>query len=220
MVDGVEETAISCYWVVTDGIDRCRVGFLKRHMVKHARRFDGALVQVTRVLSDDPHVCDAAERKKNTRIMVAPLPPSFHSWMRVKRGRQRAERCRVGEEVRGRGRRQNARSRGGASRARTSMRTSRATTVACVVPRGRRRRWRRGRCRRGRWGTRKCRGRQGREGGGKKRAVQTKRGSSSSLLSERSLSSSDSSSEHHSDVYGYVVDSDNVDPDAPELGRA
>ena len=63
MVDGVEETAVACYWV-TDGIDRCQVGFLKRHMIKHARRFDGALVQVTRVLSDDPRLCDAAERKK------------------------------------------------------------------------------------------------------------------------------------------------------------
>ena len=33
-------------------------------MIKHARRFDGALVQVTRVLSDDPCICDTAERKK------------------------------------------------------------------------------------------------------------------------------------------------------------
>ena len=63
VVDGVEETAVTSYWV-TDGIDRCRVGFLKRHMVKHARRFDGALVQVTRVFSDDPRICSTAERKK------------------------------------------------------------------------------------------------------------------------------------------------------------
>ena len=81
MVDGVEETAVACYWV-TDGVDRCRVGFLKRHMVKHARRFDGALVQVTRVLSDDPRACDTEERKKNTLIMVAPLPPSFLACLR------------------------------------------------------------------------------------------------------------------------------------------
>ena len=96
MVDGVEETAISCYWVM-DGIDRCRVGFLKRHMVKHARRFDGALVQVTRVLSDDPRICDMVERKKNMVIMVVPLPPSFLAcWRRMKRGRQRRERHRAG----------------------------------------------------------------------------------------------------------------------------
>ena len=62
LVDGQEETAIACYWV-TDGIDRCRVGFLKRHMVKHAWRFDGALVQVTKVFSADPRVSDTAERK-------------------------------------------------------------------------------------------------------------------------------------------------------------
>jgi len=35
LVDGKEETSIACYWV-TNGIDCCRVGFLKRHMVKHA----------------------------------------------------------------------------------------------------------------------------------------------------------------------------------------
>ncbi len=32
LVDEQEETAIACYWV-TDGIDRCRIGILKRHMV-------------------------------------------------------------------------------------------------------------------------------------------------------------------------------------------
>jgi len=32
-------------------------------MVKHAWRFDGALVQVTKVFSADPHCCDTAERK-------------------------------------------------------------------------------------------------------------------------------------------------------------
>ena len=48
MVEGKEETAIVAIWV-TDGIDRCRVGFLPRHMVRHAARYDGALAQVTRV---------------------------------------------------------------------------------------------------------------------------------------------------------------------------
>ena len=44
-VDGHEETAIACIWV-TDGIDHCRVGFLKRHMLKHAGHFNGVLMQV------------------------------------------------------------------------------------------------------------------------------------------------------------------------------
>ncbi len=56
LVDGKEETVITCYWV-TDGIDHCCMDFLKRHMVKHAWRFNGALVQVT-VFSADPHCCD------------------------------------------------------------------------------------------------------------------------------------------------------------------
>lgn len=40
-----EETAIAAYWV-TDGVDRCRVGFLPRHCVRQANYFDGRLVQV------------------------------------------------------------------------------------------------------------------------------------------------------------------------------
>jgi hypothetical protein len=55
-VDGHEETAIACIWV-TDGIDSCRVGFLKRHMLKHAWRFDGA------VFSADPLHCNLAEQR-------------------------------------------------------------------------------------------------------------------------------------------------------------
>jgi hypothetical protein len=60
VVDGREETAIAAIWV-TDGIDHCRVGFLKCHMIHHAVRFDRALVQVTRVFSCDPGSCDSAE---------------------------------------------------------------------------------------------------------------------------------------------------------------
>jgi hypothetical protein len=62
VVDGREEAAIAAIWV-TDGIDRCRVGFLKRHMVQHAVHFDGALAQVTGVFSSDPGSCDSAERR-------------------------------------------------------------------------------------------------------------------------------------------------------------
>ena len=72
LVNGQEETAISCYWV-TDGIDRCRVGFLKRHMVKHAGRFNGALVQVMKVLSADPRVSDSVERKLHHQNMGCAL---------------------------------------------------------------------------------------------------------------------------------------------------
>jgi hypothetical protein len=62
MVEGKEETAIATIWV-TDGIDCCLVGFVPRHMVQHAARYDGALAQVTRVLSSDPETCDSTERR-------------------------------------------------------------------------------------------------------------------------------------------------------------
>ncbi len=62
LVEGKEETAIAAIWV-TDGIDRCRVGFVPRHMVRHAARYDRALAQVTRVFSSDPETCDSTERR-------------------------------------------------------------------------------------------------------------------------------------------------------------
>ena len=63
VVDGKEETAIAAIWV-TDGCDRCRVGFLPRHMVAHASTYDGALAQVTAVLSDDKGKCNTEERHR------------------------------------------------------------------------------------------------------------------------------------------------------------
>jgi hypothetical protein len=62
IVEGREETAIAAVWV-NDGVDRCRVGFLPRHMVKHAARYDGALAQCVRVFSADANVSDTAERR-------------------------------------------------------------------------------------------------------------------------------------------------------------
>ena len=76
LVDGREETAVAAIWV-TDGMDRFRVGFLQRHMVKHAARFDGALGQVTRVLRKNDG--DTAERslfhKKRGVVMRRLLQP-------------------------------------------------------------------------------------------------------------------------------------------------
>jgi hypothetical protein len=49
-----EETALTVNWV-SDGIDRCRVGFLSRAYIPHAKLWDGVLCQVVFVGSaDDP----------------------------------------------------------------------------------------------------------------------------------------------------------------------
>jgi hypothetical protein len=47
-----EETALTVNWV-SDGIDRCRVGFLSRAYVPHAKLWDGVLCQVVFVGSAD-----------------------------------------------------------------------------------------------------------------------------------------------------------------------
>jgi hypothetical protein len=48
-VEGKEESAIAVYWV-TDGIDRCLVAFLRRHLIKSKEEYDGKLAQVTEML--------------------------------------------------------------------------------------------------------------------------------------------------------------------------
>jgi hypothetical protein len=48
---GREETGAIAAYLVSDGIDQCRIGFLQRHFVPHARSFDGVLARVTEVYS-------------------------------------------------------------------------------------------------------------------------------------------------------------------------
>ncbi len=49
-----EETALTINWV-SDGIDRCRVGFPHKAYVPHAKVWDSALCQVVSVgVADDP----------------------------------------------------------------------------------------------------------------------------------------------------------------------
>lgn len=54
------ETAIAAYWV-TDGVDRCCVGFLPRHCVLQANNFDGRLVQVVTIM------CANSENPRHSR---------------------------------------------------------------------------------------------------------------------------------------------------------
>lgn len=63
VVDNKEETAMEVVWV-TDGCDRCRVGFLQRHMVIHAAIYDGALAQITSVFSADKNNSNSQERRQ------------------------------------------------------------------------------------------------------------------------------------------------------------
>ena len=51
-INGHEQSAVGVYWV-SDGVDRCLVGYLHRHQVKHLNKLEGALCQVTEVYSDN-----------------------------------------------------------------------------------------------------------------------------------------------------------------------
>ena len=50
--EGEEEAAIAAHWV-TDGVDRCRVGFLDQHCIRHYKRYKGKLAQVVSIYGED-----------------------------------------------------------------------------------------------------------------------------------------------------------------------
>ena len=47
-INGHEQSAVGVYWV-SDGMDRCLVGYLHQHQVKLLNKLGGALCQVTKV---------------------------------------------------------------------------------------------------------------------------------------------------------------------------
>ena len=51
-INGHEQSAVGVYWV-SDGMDRCLVGYLHCHQVKHLNKMECALCQVTEVYSDN-----------------------------------------------------------------------------------------------------------------------------------------------------------------------
>jgi hypothetical protein len=63
--NGREEKAVAAY-LVTEGVDSCRVGFLPRQCLKHAEKFDGKLAQITEFLaeSDSPHCRRLSHRNR------------------------------------------------------------------------------------------------------------------------------------------------------------
>ena len=51
-IDQQEQSAMAPFWV-SDGIDRCGIGYLPKAYVKNWKQYDGALVQVIEVYSAD-----------------------------------------------------------------------------------------------------------------------------------------------------------------------
>ena len=51
LINGEEETAIAAYRV-SGGVDSCRVGFARRHLLKYKDEYDARLVQVLEIFND------------------------------------------------------------------------------------------------------------------------------------------------------------------------
>ena len=79
-VSGKEETAIAVYWV-SEGLDRCRVGFLPRYTVPHKKEYDGKLAQVSKFYEESsfpPHRAKSQRGKgvcRATLVHECPTPP-------------------------------------------------------------------------------------------------------------------------------------------------
>ena len=58
--NGQEETAFAVYWVM-DGIDRCRVGFLPHHLIKHQAAYNGKLAQIVEFVAESNSPADRAK---------------------------------------------------------------------------------------------------------------------------------------------------------------
>ena len=83
VIDGVEETALAVY-LVSEGIDRCWVGFLRRFLVKHKKKYDGRLAQITDILgSESESLSDHHKYHRNKgychAVLLETVPFSQHS---------------------------------------------------------------------------------------------------------------------------------------------
>lgn len=73
---GKAEMAIAVYWV-TDGVDRCRVGFLKRELVQDAEKYDGKIAQVVAFLSESEDADEQAYSEMNAGACYAVMIESI-----------------------------------------------------------------------------------------------------------------------------------------------
>ena len=70
--DGYEETAIGVYWV-TDGLDRCLVGFLPRHCIRHRRHYNGRAAQVVEFYARSESPTERHRSYKNCGVCMAAM---------------------------------------------------------------------------------------------------------------------------------------------------
>ena len=82
-----EESALAAYWV-TDGIDRCRIGFLPRYFMKHKDHYDGRLAQVVEFLEDSAVASDREKSHRGKGVCRAAMVEVVQTPARKKRRRE------------------------------------------------------------------------------------------------------------------------------------
>jgi hypothetical protein len=70
--DGEEESALAAYWIL-DGINRCCIGFLQRHLVKHREEYDGRIAQIVEFYKDAESETKRKQNYKNLGCCQAVL---------------------------------------------------------------------------------------------------------------------------------------------------
>ena len=83
LVDDVEETALAVY-LVSEGIDRYQVGFLRRFLVKHEKKYDGRLAQITDILGSESESPSDRHKYHHNKgcchaVLLKTVPFSQHS---------------------------------------------------------------------------------------------------------------------------------------------
>ena len=77
LIEGKEETAIAAFWV-SDGVDRCRVGYLPKFHVRYWNLLEGALAQIIEVYhqgSDSPTKRQKCHRNSGCAVAALISPP-------------------------------------------------------------------------------------------------------------------------------------------------
>jgi len=65
LIDGKEQKALAAYRV-SGGMDTCKVGFTRRHLLVHKDEYDGRLAQITDIFSDESESpTDRAKHHRN-----------------------------------------------------------------------------------------------------------------------------------------------------------
>ena len=68
LIDGKEESVIAAFWV-SDGVDRCRVGYLPKFHVTHWKSLEGALAQITEIYTEDSDSPTKQQKHIGTQVV-------------------------------------------------------------------------------------------------------------------------------------------------------